>query len=141
MTGGRVAARGVNYPLLGIAFIGLALAKLATVYWEMMQRVPTSSFGSEGCVRAKFDPVYSYPVRRVNTLNRLCSHCTAVIVPNITNCKKDRLPSSPHTQRSPRSRPAATNVHRCRCVVCCVCWFCGGKGCTALLVSGTGSVP
>lgn len=51
ITGARVANRGVNYPLLGLAFIGLAVAKLLTVYWEMEQRVPKSFFGSEGYVR------------------------------------------------------------------------------------------
>ena len=45
-----MANRGVNYPLLGLAFIGLAIAKLLTVYWEMEKRVPKSPFGSEGCV-------------------------------------------------------------------------------------------
>eukprot|EP00752_Nemacystus_decipiens_P009105 g8129.t1 len=51
ITGDRVANRGVNYPLLGLAFIGLAVAKLLTVYWEMEQRVPKSPFGCEGCTR------------------------------------------------------------------------------------------
>lgn len=48
ITGQKVASRGVNYPLLGLALIGLAVAKLATVYWEMEQRVPKTSFGTEG---------------------------------------------------------------------------------------------
>ncbi|CAN0394858.1 unnamed protein product, partial [Ectocarpus sp. 12 AP-2014] len=39
------------YPLLGLALIGLAVAKLATVYWEMEQRLPKTSFGTEGCTR------------------------------------------------------------------------------------------
>ncbi|CAM9376658.1 unnamed protein product [Ectocarpus sp. 4 AP-2014] len=51
ITGQKVASRGVNYPLLGLALIGLAVAKLATVYWEMEQRVPKASFGTEGCTR------------------------------------------------------------------------------------------
>eukprot|EP00903_Cladosiphon_okamuranus_P013564 g12635.t1 len=51
ITGARVANRGVNYPLLGLAFIGLAIAKLLTVYWEMEKRLPQSPFGSEGCTR------------------------------------------------------------------------------------------
>ncbi|CAM9654065.1 unnamed protein product, partial [Ectocarpus fasciculatus] len=51
ITGQKVARRGVNSPLLGLALVGLAVAKLATVYWEMEQRVPKTSFGTEGCTR------------------------------------------------------------------------------------------
>lgn len=51
MTGAKVASRGVNYWLLGLALIGLAIAKVASVYWEMDRRLQKTSFGSEGCTR------------------------------------------------------------------------------------------
>eukprot|EP00904_Undaria_pinnatifida_P007493 jgi/Undpi1/3874/HiC_scaffold_16.g07242.m1 len=51
MTGARVASRGVNYTLLGLALIGLGIAKLAFVHWEMDSRLQKTSFGTEGCTR------------------------------------------------------------------------------------------
>lgn len=48
MTGAKVARRGVNYPLLGLALIGLAIAKLASIYWEMQNRMQHSTFGFDG---------------------------------------------------------------------------------------------
>lgn len=48
MTGAKVASRGVNYALLGLALIGLAIAKVASIYWEMDARLQKTSFGSEG---------------------------------------------------------------------------------------------
>ncbi|CAM9884975.1 unnamed protein product [Pylaiella littoralis] len=51
ITGAKVASRGVNYAMLGVVFIALGIAKLATVYWEMDQRIPKSFFGLEGCTR------------------------------------------------------------------------------------------
>ncbi|CAM9090142.1 unnamed protein product [Scytosiphon promiscuus] len=51
ITGARVASRGVNYPLLGLAFIGLAIAKVMTVWWELEQRLPEVFFGTDGCTR------------------------------------------------------------------------------------------
>ncbi|CAM9740843.1 unnamed protein product, partial [Laminaria digitata] len=51
ITGAKPASRGVNYPLLGLALVGLGLAKVASIYWELDARMQETSFGSEGCTR------------------------------------------------------------------------------------------
>lgn len=48
MTGARPASRGVNYPLLGLALIILAVARVFHIYREMDKREQKVPYGSEG---------------------------------------------------------------------------------------------
>lgn len=48
ITGQKPARRGMNLWLLGLALLGLAIAKLYTVLSEMHRRMQISPFGIEG---------------------------------------------------------------------------------------------
>lgn len=48
MTGAKPGRRGVNYPMLGLAFVGLAVAKLVTDQREMNRRTHKEPVRHEG---------------------------------------------------------------------------------------------